>query len=230
MKIAYGITTAPRKLETLSGTLRSLSAAGFEDPYIFAEPETEVSCPDGRLFMNGQTLGPWPNLVSSLSRLLQLEPDADAIAVFQDDIKMTAGLRGWLEGPNGLWPESPAKIGIVSLYSAGSIQQVYRSGHGDGWFRLPDRVIPQKTFGACAYVLPRSSAQRLAEEFPYRDKFKTSDLLAGRWCKGCGLSYWQHSPSFVEHVGRVSSLSPRIDMGLHRTAGNMILEIPSIQS
>ena len=227
MEWAYGITCAPREIDTLTPTVESLQMAGFHDPYLFAEPDTPI--PDdlcgSRLFCSDVVLGPWPNLIRSIRGLLDLKPNAEAIAVFQDDIKLAEGAEDARD--RNLWPAPIETLGVVSLYLAWAIRMTFARSH-KGWFELDPKVVPSKAYGALAYVFPRKAAQRLAANPPNILQSRPSDSLTARWCKGAGLGYWHYSPSLVEHTGSKSTVNRHHSMGATRTAKEWVQNISAI--
>ncbi|MGI9243607.1 MAG: hypothetical protein ACR2RV_22605, partial [Verrucomicrobiales bacterium] len=74
---AVGLTTAPRRSPTLAKTLRSLRAAGWDDPTVFAEPGTRIAKEFHhlKLVRRQEKLGAWPNFLLGLNELLLTSPD-----------------------------------------------------------------------------------------------------------------------------------------------------------
>jgi hypothetical protein len=200
MHWAVAITTAPRPTSYLESTLRSLANAGWDAATISAEPGARL--PMGfdpkRVAINPHCLGPHQNFRAALARLVNRDAGADAYAVFQDDIEVTSGLRRLLEA-GGLWP-SP-RVGVVSLYTAAP-----NHSRRIGWHKC--ERLPQKAFGALAYVFPPSSALAFLSA-PARPTWAQTDYWVGHWCEHAQLEYWMHSPSFVRHLGEASSIDGR---------------------
>ncbi len=117
-------------------------------------------------------------------------------AVFQDDVKLTRNLRAWLETV-GLWP-SP-RVAVLSLYTA-----AVNHRERPGWHRCED--LPRRAHGALAYVFPPHAARDFLAKPPPSNTWGQQDYWVGRWCRDAGLEYWMHSPSFVRHVGEVSTI------------------------
>lgn len=116
------ITTAFRKVDYLAATLESLRLAGFPDPDIYHDdPDVPI--------------GAYRNWKVALRGMLHEDNYSDAILIFQDDIQVARNLRGWF-GETG-WPSDPAKIGVVSFYTATPHHR-----EQTGWHRLPlDQVV-----------------------------------------------------------------------------------------
>jgi len=213
---AVGVTTAPRGCNYLNDTLSSIKAAGWPDVYIFND-----SARGGP-----EHLGPWKNLLRALESLVTHK--SDFVALFQDDIEVTEGLRDWLERGN-----LPVTDGIVSLYCRWEMD----SG-GRGWqefdmetikcnagHRFPDPVLlgkkhrvcaapgckmplPQPWFqcgGALGYVMRRDVAEALLRCPPRVSGKNQSDYKVAQWCYEQGVPMLYHEPSLVQHMGLCSA-------------------------
>ena len=113
-KWAVGVTVAPRKNPTFERCYESFLRAGFT-PHIFKEPGVSI---DPRFFKYGvteraQRLGAWKNWLTSLSELRKKNPEADAYALFQDDVVLCKNVRTYLE--QELWPSD--FTGLVSVFT-----------------------------------------------------------------------------------------------------------------
>jgi hypothetical protein len=197
MDWAVAVTTAPRGPSWLMPTIESLARAGWKDLTLQAEPGTYIPCdiPQVQVVTNAHRLGPHLNFRAALAGLVRENAKADAHAVFEDDIEVTRSLRFWLE-TEGLWPSG--RVGVVSLYTASV-------NHRDqeGWHLCDD--LPRRACGALAYVFPPDAARDFASRPPVRNTWGQQDYWVGRWCREAGLQYWMHSPSFVRHLGEVST-------------------------
>jgi hypothetical protein len=117
MKIAFGITTAPRPVAGyLRQTLESLRIAGISEVAVFNDQD--------------KALGPYRNFKRAVRVLLQDNPEADSICVFQDDIAVADCLGELLAVFE--WPADPESVGVVSLYTA-----LPHQWNRSGWFKLP---------------------------------------------------------------------------------------------
>ena len=263
MRIACGITTAPRKVSYLDETLASVRAAGFDQPVIVEDSDNS---------------GSYRNFKRAVSLLLHCQPDAEAIAIFQDDIEVADGLKARLDRFG--WPESAERIGVVSLYTAkphhlnrsgwhklplqlsdssesdaeiesevrrnlisrgtefpstrlaeasrihivrkladctlvavdqpGSLRWfvAYRTTdeRGRNWLDISETQHWAMAYGACALLMPRESARKIVDNCTHPESRTKTDIHVAETCYRLGLSWWLHTPSFVEHRGEVSSL------------------------
>lgn len=208
-KWAVGMVTAPRKEETFTQSMRSLLAAGWNSPRIFAEPGSPI--PEEfqhlPLTQRDEKLGAWPNYHLALCELLDRYPDADAFMVAQDDVLFTSGgrphgLREFLE--EALWPED--NTGFVSIYCSSAYHQ-----DKNDWHRIPVRW----RWGACAIIWPRDSLVHFLSHnaIKWRLHGKNNglwnvDTVMGGWQKEHRRSAWFCSPSLTQHIGRTSTLFP----------------------
>jgi len=197
---AVAMLTAPRGEPKIEQTLDSVFRAGFEHVHLFAEPGAWIPECDHALTITQRAhrFGTFLNFYSALTSLLHDQPDADAYVIFQDDIVLAEGLREWCE--NQLWPHDN---GVVSLFTPR-----LHSSSGVGW----QVVSPgyQRVCGAQALVFRRDILHRFLSDphvipkLNHRQEY--DDATLGGWLsrEGCGLAY--HTPSPVQHVGKVSSL------------------------
>ena len=197
---AMAILTAPRAEPKIEQTLESLHNAGFEDVQIFAEPGAWIPERFRNLAVTKrpQRFGNFLNFYSCLSTLMSQHPDADAYAVFQDDIKLASGLRQWCE--EQMWP---LNNGIVSLFTPR-----LHANSKTGW-----KVVSpgfQRVCGAQALVFRKDLLQnfladaRVIHSLRLRHHF--DDAVLGGWLSRERLGIAYHTPSPVQHVGRISSL------------------------
>lgn len=207
-KWAVGMVTAPRKEETFTQSMRSLIAAGWDSPHIFAEPGSPI--PDEfrslPLTQRGVVAGCWPNFYLALQELLTLHPDADAFMVAQDDVLFARGdanenLRQFLE--RSLWPDD--QTGCVSIYCSAAYHQEKQD-----WHRFQGKWL----WGALAFIWPRESLIHFLGHnglmWRYADKrtggLRRSDRVVGNWHVEHQKSMWYCSPSLVQHIGNTSTI------------------------
>ena len=135
-KWVVGLTTAPREESTVEESIRSLAAAGWGDPHVFAEPHSPIpDCVEPQnLTVRPQTMGAWPNWLLSATELYLRSPQADAYLIVQDDVVYAQGLREYLE--KELWPAE--RLGIVALHTAS------HWGH-----RAPARILSDRARLGC---------------------------------------------------------------------------------
>jgi hypothetical protein len=223
---AIGVVTAPRSTPTLEGTLQSLAAAGWSEPWLFAEPGSEI--PAGFFHLKrsdrGTTLGLWPNWFLGLSELVLRFPSADAYLMCEDDILLTAGLRTWLE--QELWPEN--RLGVVSLFCPGAYRRAAPGWHevNEGWGLA----------GAQAFVFPPQAARMLLAH-PLalhhrrrggRSGLFDTDSVVGLWAQLSGLKAITHTPSLVQHVGDSSTSNHGSTDSPFRSASDFLSGTPKL--
>lgn len=208
MQWSLGITAAPRKESHLLGqTIDSLVAAGWESMHVFAEPDTPTpvtSTSAAKAFTvheNEFRFRPWGNFRHALKWLVANEPRSEMYLLCQDDIVVTRGLRGWLAAGNLPWMETG---GVISLYCAAPNARA--DNPAGQWHRLMYERLDNRAYGALAYVFPRGLAVMLAAKDPFPTATSKVDINVGKWCKANGINYWLHSPSFVKHMGTVSTI------------------------
>ena len=202
---AVGMVTAPRKEPTLAESMRSLIAAGWDAPRIFAEPSTDIPvdlrdvCP---VTQRDTVANAWGNWYLALHELLTRHPNADAYMVAQDDVIFTAGdgaqnLREYLEA--ALWPDDDP--GVVSIYCSGAYA---RPDHG--WFELERKWV----WGACAFIWPRESLRHFlattGADWTAQGRNRKVDVAVGIWQAAFHRSAWFCSPSLTQHVGHTSTI------------------------
>ncbi len=198
--LAVGMLTAPRKIPTIESSLQNVRLAGFSDIELFAEPGSFI--PDSlqglRIHQREKRLGNLLNFCSGLSLLLKKYPNAEAIAMFQDDISLARGTREWLE--TQLWP---AGAGIVSLFTP--------RPHLDrkaGWhLRSPGF---QRVCGAQALVFRRDTLEAFLSDPRVFGRLHRNDhcddaVVAG-WAARTGEKIAYHTPSLAGHGDGVSSI------------------------
>ncbi len=203
---AVGLTTAPRAKSTVARCLQSLHAAGFF-PTVFAEPGSAIGL-NAPTVWRTERLGCWRNYVQTLRDLLAMNPDAEAIAIFQDDVIACKDLREFAE--HDLWPS--LRTGVVSMYSP----EEYEGGGAVGIDKRGHMVL-----GLCACVFPRAVAQRLVTpEFAtdWRGCHAPNGRVdephlkkaADKWVAECiakmGLDVHHYRPSLVQHIDAPSAI------------------------
>ncbi len=205
---AVGMTTAPRRQETIALCLDSLLRAGWSMPRLFVDSGADIARRFAHLpvTLHEPALGAWPNYYLGLAELLMREPAADAYLMVQDDglFYDREDLRQYLEAV--LWPDWP--IAAVSLYCP----MVYTKPDA-GWHRLEGRWV----YGAVGFVFPRPSAQRLIADLGVlghrwserNEGLANIDVVIGKWAERNKLPLYYPTPSLVQHVGDTSTLWPR---------------------
>ena len=198
--IATGMLTAPRSVPTVEATLRSVREAGFDRIHLFAEPGSLIpqDIPGVVLHQRTRRLGNMTNFFSGLVTMLELHPDAGAVAMLQDDISVAKGLREWLA--KELWP---GNAGIVSLFTPRP-----HLGTRKGWeLHSPgcNRIC-----GAQAFVFRRDLLEQFVADPRIFGRLSSinhhDDAILAGWAANMGLKIAYHTPSLVSHIGEVSSL------------------------
>ncbi len=200
---AVGVTSAPRKEETLVESLASLKEAGWNEGYLFVEPDTPLAEDHYRVIVREHTLGAWPNFYLGLTELYMREPHADAYLMCQDDVLYARDLRNYLE--ENLWPAT--SLGVVSLHTAPHQDR----GDVDGFFPAD---LGWDAWGAQAYVFSNPSLRALLHDARVlnhrhrgpREGLCNVDSLVGQWCRDRDLTYYLHTPSLTQHIGDTSTL------------------------
>jgi hypothetical protein len=199
---------------------------GLKDRPTLRETDKSVFTAMGRhaqLLYDGETifpcrLGPKAHWKRSLHHLTLLadRSDADAVLLFEDDIRASVGLGEWLD--RELCRFTAGEVGVISLYTASSIKK------HPGWNVMPRIERPHAVpLGACALLFPVGSAKAFLKEDPdlHRNTGQGGSLL--KWCQKTGREWWFHSPSFVQHVGVESTLG--LPINADRQAGDFVEEI-----
>lgn len=175
-------------------------------PKTAAEPRFQAS-PEGKL-------GNFQNWIQSAADLLELEPDAEAILICEDDAQITHGIREYLEGH--LWPSKDC--GAISLYcpalshyrwrSFGLLKtQIIHSGpvltaRSNLVFSLamlfPRKALQQIIDNPSQHAWHGSHAQaKSSETLPWERK--AIDTWIGRSVLELGYTCWNFAPSLVNH-------------------------------
>lgn len=227
-KWAVGITTAPRRQPTLTPSLKSLVASGWDEAVLFVDGPVEIDCQfsDLRQFHREQPSGAWPAWCYAAQTLLEIEPSSDAIMIVQDDAIFPGidPVKSYVE--SCLWPLEPKshRPSIVSLYTSNddSIDE-------NRWRPLPTRW----KYGAIALAFPREQLIDLlaSEKIGLMDGLVQGhagiDSRIGHWAERRGVDVWHPSPSLVQHVGQVSSVWERSRaVGLRRASRFITDEMP----
>ncbi len=221
---SVGITTAPRKQPTLEQTLNSLTDAGWDNPRLFVEPNTNIprSFQHLPISLRDQTLGAFPNWYLALSEMVLRNPKTDAYFLCQDDVFFSKGLRNYLE--QHLWPA--AEVGVVSIYCPSHYLKEDING-----FHIENRGW--NSWGALAYIFPNRSARQLLSDplvlnhrgFGTAEGLRNIDSVVGLWCQRSELPYYVHSPSLAQHIGDTSTIWTHGSNQGYRRAANYLNQI-----
>jgi hypothetical protein len=203
MKWAYGITTIPKRKDTLfARTMSSLACAGFDQPRIFVDDcnnphdYREYNLSVTTRYPKIRTVGNW---MLGLLELYIREPWADRYAMFQDDIVTYPNLRGYLESCK--FPESFA---YWNLYTAVKNEHQIQD-KPEGW-----HPSDQLGRGALALVFDRLGVQALLTAQTIIRKPMCPDrgwenldgaIVTGLTHNGNSYKELVHNPSLVQHLG-----------------------------
>lgn len=163
LRWSYGVTTVPeRRTSTLPRTLASLERAGFPNPRLFVDGDTESRDWD-RIGL--EKTFRWPRMYAYPSWLLGVwelylrNPNADRYAMFQDDLVTYRNLRRYLEVIPYPDPKPPSKHGpaahpgYLNLYTfPHNYDLCPMHGRYTGWF-----MSDQSGKGAVALVFSRTA-------------------------------------------------------------------------
>lgn len=219
-RTVVGVTTTERGNPTLSRTLASLKAGGFDRVYVFSDggqPEIDPSfdLPELEIVVRPKRLGAWSNWLLSFSELNLRHPDAARYAIIQDDVLVPRNLAAWLD--RNIDDSHP----VWSLFCAGA-----HSTTNPGWLNVSPGHGGYAYCGAQAFVVPREWSLKLLGDPgilshkrnpPGRGLPKSHwrgdgehhvDGAIGRYAHDAGFPVKTHYPSIVSHVGDMSSLYP----------------------
>jgi len=198
--LVVGVLTAPRGEPLLGATLRSLHAAGFDRLSIFAEPGTPIPAEarGHEIHVPESQLGNFTNFYNALVTLYHGDPEARGVILFQDDVDVAAGMKEWCD--RELFPLGH---GLVSLFTPRMHSDV-RPGWrvlSPGYFRI---------WGGQAFALRRDVLEQFLSDPQVLRRIRTGahadDAVFSGWAtrRSGGIAF--HTPSLVQHTGRVSSL------------------------
>lgn len=209
MEAAATVTTTKRDQRFhvyIYDTLLSLDTAGFSRVRVF-DDEMKIGC--NRTYR------------AALRDLLD-NCDNEAVIVFQDDLLVAKGLKAYVDRME--WPAPVEQMGVVSLYCAGPHAKPDR-----GLWRFPlsadDSESWAKVYGALAFVWPRAAAEKFLADPPAVMGRSLCDQLIGAWCAKNDLQMWVHSPSLIQHIGKVSSFGPVDSLTKYRVATDFVENI-----
>jgi GT2 family glycosyltransferase len=209
-KWAIGMLSAPRRRPTLEQSLRSITSAGFSPLTLFAEPGTLLpKIENVSVVQRQEVLGCWRNTVQSLRDLLSRNPEAQIIALFQDDVICVRDAREYLD--RELWPSPQA--GLISIYApewpgyeAKEIVGIRKIKH-------------DSLMGACGLIYRRECLEAVLRHpfaTDWRGCYKGviadpskkagADTWAGLTARRTGWDVYTFSPSMLQHIAQFSAL------------------------
>lgn len=227
---AIGMTTAKRRVPTLSRSLDSLSQAGWDsrEVHLFSEPDAlpAGSTFNGPVTIRGRKAGAFPNWYLALQELVLTQPAADGYLLLQDDVVFCRGLREYLE--DELWPDSAA--GFVSLY-CGKLQS--NPDQQQGWVQLHPHG---DLFGALAVAFSAGAARAILLH-PMLQRHRESgsgtygiDFVLARWATESQMPSYFHVPSLVDHIGVTSAIFSSARDGPERQVASFIGEQTDVRT
>lgn len=216
------INTAPRKIDYLPKTLRSIFRAGFQNVTVFSEPGCNVPV-NVDWKPNPKLLGAWHSFKQAISETVwwSQESQHEYVAYFQDDVTIHPEALDLLSKvlPN------LGKFGYLSLYTPTHYNE--KAGREIKNPGMSVMHIPA-AYGACALVFRLDVLKQFAEtnvwnnwlgvpalhnteeEFEKRrqDSTRIKHVDAGitKIIKELELPAIYFHPSLVQHIGEVSSL------------------------
>lgn len=236
MRIVVGVMVAPRPVETVGITLRSLAAAGFASVTYFAEPGEYEFEKEKRFVIKrphiyshehqpeftpspGGQFGNFQNFVQSIRDLLLIDSSADAVMIVEDDALFCKNFRPLIE--KGL---AAPHCGLLSLY-APNIRKFFDKEE------VGLRVVTRKLFfGGVALVMPRGVAEEISQQSSILEwpggrrqpvgippwEREASDAWIGRAVRALGRVIYCWNPSLALHYTpqpNAESNSSRTDRG-----------------
>ena len=222
---AYGVTTyrpdgsglyarerrraqAPpyRRLDLLPRTLASLRNAGFANPILFVDGESD---PSGwreefktEVVTRHPRIGAFGNWILALAELFIRRPHADYYAIFQDDIIAVRNLRQYIEAIQ--YPDR----GYMNLYTFPRNQALSKGRVG--FYPASDK---QRGLGALGLVFSYEAALMVLSD-PYtarrpKDRARGHKYIDGGVVELMNMNGWKeyvHNPSLLQHIGSMSTL------------------------
>ena len=208
MHWAYGVTTIPeRRNTTLSSTLKSLSTAGFAEPHLFVDGDSDYASWTRQfatqVTMRFPRVQAFANWMLSLVELWCRHPLAERYVIFQDDILACRNMRSYLEQmvlhPKTYW----------NLYTFPSNDGIAKKRKATRFFDSN-----QLGFGALGLVFNRQGVLDLlmSDHFVTRpacpkNPHKSIDGCVVSALRKAGYREKCHTPSLLQHTGEESSIS-----------------------
>lgn len=213
-RFGVAITAAPRTPETLTDCVESVVASGFDRIHLFAEPETRFEGLPVLAYPNIERMGAWRNFIQALRGVLQVEPDAEAIVMLQDDTILCQDVRPFLE--KDLWPSQNTGLVIIStprIY--GNANRFQRDSSGLVELKGNDKKY---LAGAWGFVFPRAAAEGIVNHrmssmltpwkgwhsrtIPELARKKGIDTFVGHVLADLGKDVFAYVPSLGDHIGQ----------------------------
>lgn len=197
MKIAIGITHAPRASETLSQSIASMPKGVTATLYPDGEHEVDAAIPVKRLGPRVGCFKHWHRVLSDLC-----QSDSEAVGIMPDDVQYHSAI--WWVVTQKL---TEHETGYVAAFLPNGMAKRY--GWGNGWHTCNGGWA---TSWGGGYLFPIDVAQRLVAH-PYtlnhRDNYapnKQIDHAIPEAIYRMGLNQWYHYPSMLRHIGYASTI------------------------
>tara|TARA_R110002020_G_scaffold430269_1_gene639940 strand:- start:216 stop:977 length:762 start_codon:yes stop_codon:yes gene_type:complete len=221
LKWSVVVTTAPRQKPKLDITIKSLRDAGWENPVVFAEPDSPTC--DAETHTNQTKLGVYHNWMRAAK--YGLESGADAIMTVQDDVWFHSDSRWFAE--SSLWPDNCA---FLSLYTP--LHYSVIRGKQKPWGIYP--VYTKSLWGAMAMIWHPSILDRVvnsdraknwigrrstmsADEISLKENnpemIRNVDTFIGYSARDMDRKMYYVNPSFAQHISEYSSIGGRSTEG-----------------
>tara|TARA_R100001377_G_scaffold27014_1_gene14511 strand:+ start:404 stop:1159 length:756 start_codon:yes stop_codon:yes gene_type:complete len=211
------VTTAPRKKPKLKTTIQSLRKAGWDNPVVFAEPDSPTC--DATTHTNDFKLGVFQNWLKAAWH--GVDSGADVIMTVQDDVWFHPDSKWFAE--KSLWPTN---CGFLSLYTP--LHYSIVQGKMKPWGI--NRIFTKSVWGAMAMIWHPSvlkeivGGQKAASWIGRRSTMKASeiehktnnpdevcnvDTFLGYCVRDMGREMHYVNPSFAQHISEYSSIGGR---------------------
>jgi hypothetical protein len=219
-KWAVGIVTAPRDgVSYLEQTTESLLAAGFADFTIFGEPGCDLTAYPKHT-IRPVVYGDWTNWFCGLAETIYRNPEADYVAMFEDDVVVCKNSRRYLEESLPQLDE----FATFSLYTPGiyhkqSARLFHNQQNGPETVSTLSVVFRMET--ALRFLADPMNVGHRSSGRNYfgKDISNTGkDIVIGLWAESLGLPIYFHTPSLAQHIGDVSTLPLEPNSRLKRYA------------
>jgi len=197
---AVGMTVAFRLIPTVCKTVESLASAGWTDPILFAEPNSNSIPSNVLVHWNEEVLGNWYNFCRRLKYMARMR--ADKYLLVQDDVEFLPGTRQWVEDN---WP---CNDGVVSLYRSA---QYSRLGGTEESNKTYDVLTYGKMLlGALAIVMSQEHVESvlLNLEAMFDGNICQDDIKLGKLLHAIRVPINIVRKSRCQHIGETSSVYP----------------------
>jgi len=200
-----GVTAVDRDPPTLPGTLESLAEAGWDEVKVFFDWKQQGPMATFKWAISSLTGDAMKQVSGSVEDAIAHADELllnSWLAVFQDDVEVAAGLRGYM-APTVAF----SKPAVWSPYMPSHLHRDEQKKHS---WRIVDLKKKPSSHGALSLLMPVSVAVKMLGGLPnptVDPKYaKQVDFWVTRWCREQGISYHAHQPSLAKHTGTTSTL------------------------